>query len=353
MKMIVAFLLLLMLSFTACGCVNVKYNNVTPNDTTASVTEAPISDIAETEVTTASSVEVDTTYAETQETEPIMKDTEPVETVPEVTQPIEVPTIPKVHTNITHREASHIIDEIYAIVSEYEKVSVYFMDVQQEYWFGIGEEMRYHTASTIKAVYCQYLVSSGIDMNMEIYLQSVSRTSASGKLTQEAVGSTFTVGELIEYSIRYSDNQAYRLLYETFGVKGYNLYASVLGSGGLLLDEEVEWTVVTAEKLSYAMLDIYRYSETNDILTEHLQNTDYNEQISAGTEYRCAHKYGSNGGANGYHDTAIVYAPERPYILTILTEIDINGTDDKNVVFRRISELCDKLNSILCEAKVR
>ena len=95
------------------------------------------------------------------------------------------------------------------------------------------------------------------------------------------------------------------------------------------------------------MLEILRYGEENSVLLDHMKNTTYNGQIPAGTEYETAYKYGQNSGTDGYHDTAIVYAPERAYVLTIMTAIDAAKTEDANAVFRTVAELCDRLHSIL------
>jgi len=361
MKFCCVILLLLLL----CSCetqTDLKLDSIDLPETNNVTANTPVTvDVPETETKPPETTQTDAVYTESDtqetetaiqteeispETEPKAPETDPDE--PEIAEPKEPPVLPnELHTNIPHSEAAFILAEIYDAVSAHDNVSVYFMDVEGEYWFGIDEETRYHTASTIKPIYSQYLLSSGVDMDMEIKLQNVSRTSSSGKLTCEAVGSTFTVGELIEYSIRYSDNQAHRLLYETFGIEGYNRYVSALGTGGLQLDEEWEWSRATPKKMSLAMLDIYRYSASDDTIIAHLKNTDYNQQISAGTKYETAHKYGSNGGTDGYHDTAIVYAPERPYILTILTGIDKSATDNENAIFRHVAALCDKLHSIL------
>ncbi len=284
------------------------------------------------------------------ETDPIPIVTEPpTETTPPAeTEPLVPPTLPDdLHTNITDPAAAFILMEIYEAISASADAGVYFTDVEEEYWFGIGEESRYHTASTVKPVYCQYLLSAGIDLETEITLQQVSRTSSTGKLNWDDIGTAFTAGELMEYSIRYSDNQAHRLLYETFGIEGYNKYVASFGSGGLPMDEEYEWSMVTPKKLSRVMLEIYRFSAENSILIDHLKNTTVNSQIPAGTKYETAHKYGSNGGTDGYHDTAIVYAPERAYVLTVMTHIDTAQTEDEDAVFRRAAELCDALHSVL------
>lgn len=362
---VMKFIYVILLLFLLCSCQGqpeLHQDNTDDPETNYAAETSPVTvDVPETEIKPPETTQADTAYTEsdTQETETTIQteeltpetETKVPETVPnepEIAEPKEPPVLPdELHTNIPHPEAAFVLAEIYDAVSAHDNVSVYFIDVEGEYWFGIDEETRYHTASTIKPIYSQYLLSSGVDMDMEIKLQNVSRTSSSGKLTWEAVGSTFTVGELIEYSICYSDNQAHRLLYETFGIEGYNRYVSALGTGGLQLDEEWEWSRATPKKMSLAMLDIYRYSVSDDTIIEHLKNTDYNKQIPAGTKFETAHKYGSNGGTDGYHDTAIVYAPERPYILTILTGIDTAATDDENAIFRHVAALCDKLHSVL------
>jgi len=287
---------------------------------------------------------------ETAETESALPDTETCRTSepPAETEPLAVYALPEdLHTNISEPKAAEILTEIYKTVSASAEAGVYFTDTEGEYWFGIGEENRYHTASTIKPVYCQYLLTTGTDLEAKAELRQVSRTSSSGKLTEKNIGTAFTVGELMEYTVRYSDNQAYRLLYETFGIEGYNGYVSSFGTGGLQIDEEWEWSMVTPRKLSRMMQEIYRFSQENSVLVEHMKNTTVNSQIPAGTGYETAHKYGSNGGTDGYHDTAIVYAPERAYILTVMTHIDTARIADADAVFRRTAELCDVLHSIL------
>ncbi|MBE6612379.1 MAG: serine hydrolase [Ruminococcaceae bacterium] len=271
---------------------------------------------------------------------------------PETTAPPPPPELPppvipdEVHTNIDAETAIPVFIKLRDTAASV-GASVYFTDVEREYYFGIDEETWYHTASTIKAVYCHYLLSSGVDLEAEVTFTNANRTSVTGKLSANDVGKSFTVGELMELALRYSDNQAHRLLYETFGIEGYNRYVSGLGAGGLQMSEEWEWSRVSAKKLSRAMLDIYRYGKTDDFVIEHLKNASYNGQIPAGTAYETAHKYGANGGGDGYHDTAIVYAPGRAYILTILTGIDPAKTADEDAIFREIAGLCDELHAIL------
>jgi len=94
------------------------------------------------------------------------------------------------------------------------------------------------------------------------------------------------------------------------------------------------------------MMQIYHASQRDPTVTEHLKNTEYNAQISQGTEYTTAHKYGYNGKNTGFHDTAIVYAHSSPYVLTVMTLLD--PTEPKTIsLFRDLASLCDRLNVIL------
>ncbi len=269
---------------------------------------------------------------------------QPAESETAAPEPLILPE--SIHTNITHPDGAQILRELWNLFEPYPDAALYFTDETGEFRVGIREDMKFHSASTVKAPYCQYLIASGTDLTQSVQFAASTRTSASGFLTADRVGTSFTVGELMEYTIRHSDNQAYRLLLDTFGTEEYGRYAESIGAPGLVLTDG-EWAFVTPQELSDAMLEIHRTSETNPNLAEHLKNTSFNAQISAGTEYETAHKYGYNGGADGYHDTAIVYAPGRAYVLTVMTHLDFAVEKDPNALFRTAASLCDRLHAVL------
>lgn len=284
------------------------------------------------------------------ETEPIM----PPETVPPKTAPAEtlpaqpmMPVMPEeLHTNITDPGCAEILLELWELFEPYPDAAVYFTDETEEFHAGIRENLKYHSASTIKAPYCQYLLASETDLSIQVPFTAATRTSASGFLTPDRVGTSFAVSELIEYTIRHSDNQAYRLLLDTFGSEDYGRYAESIGVPGLALTDG-EWASVTPEELSAAMLEICRTGKSDPTLIEHMKNTSFNAQIAAGTGYETAHKYGYNGGDDGYHDAAIVYAPERAYVLTIMTHLEFSAGNDPNALFREAAALADRLHERL------
>lgn len=281
------------------------------------------------------------------EPEPVQSEETAYETDPPETEAVVLHLPDEMITNITTAAADEILRQIADAFKPYPDAAVYFTDVNEEYFFGIRENLEFHSASTIKAPYCQYLAVSGADLFAEIPFTQSNRSSASGMLGADAVGQSFTLLELIEYTIRYSDNQAYKLLYDTYGTEDYNRYVESIGAEGLALDNGSEWAYVTPKELSRAMTEIHRTSEENGMLTDFLRQTTFNAQIAAGTQYETAHKYGYNGGADGYHDTAIVYAPGRAYVLTVMTHMDFAVEDDANALFRTAAALCDQLHEVL------
>lgn len=246
-------------------------------------------------------------------------------------------------TNITDEEMLGLLAEIADTAAGNDNVSIYYCDTKTGYYFYYSPDKVYKSASTIKAIYCQYILQSGADLSRKVKFTRAEKESYSGKLTSAAVGQYFTVDELIRCAIIYSDNMAYRLLYYTFGSEGFNSYIRSLGLKSPQLYGS-EYTTVTAEDMGRCMLEIYRYSEAENehYLTELLKNTTYNCQLAKGTKYETAHKYGYQGGKNGFHDVALIYADE-PYILSVYTNVDGNNRDCCSI-FVSLSELTEKLH---------
>ena len=293
-----------------------------------------------TAATSPGTVEPETNTPETSAPETSAPET----SAPDTDVPPELPA--GMTTNIAGAEAAAILARIAEAMSSYENAAVYFTDVSGRYAFGIREEKKFHSASTVKAPYCLWLVESGADLSREIVFSASTRTSASGALTKAHVGETFTAAELVGYTLRYSDNQAYALLWETFGAADYDRYVKERGWPSLRLGTDDEWASLTARDLSLAMVHLWEVSGGDGVLTEHLTHTSFAAQIPAGTHYPAAHKYGYNGGTAGYHDTAIVLYPGEPYVLTILSRIDAEkpGAND---LFRTVASLCDELIAVL------
>ena len=266
----------------------------------------------------------------------------------ESTIPEEEITIAKnIYTNMNTETAKEFLEKIEKAAADGKSISIYYQDTETGYYFYRNIDKRYPSASVIKAFYCQYLVATGVDLQQKIQLTEASKISSSKKLRKEHIGSWYTVEELIQYSIRNSDNMAYYLLFLTFGRSGFNDYIRSLGLEEPLL-YSIEYTTIGAEPAAKCMMEIYRYAQEtgNTFLIDHLKNTTHRRQIDAGTDAEIAHKYGFQDGKNlGYHDAAIVYA-EEPYILTICSRE--NGYESGcNDVFIEVARLVEEMHGLM------
>lgn len=296
--------------------------------------EASAPEISEEESSVAESSEEESSVAESSDV-----------SEEESEEPEEPITVAKnIYTNMTSEAAREFLEKIEAAAAEGKSVSIYYRDTETGYYFYRNIEKRYSSASVIKAFYCQYLIATGVDLQQKVQLTEASKISSSKKLTKEHIGSWYTVEELIQYSIRNSDNMAYYLLFLTFGKSGFNDYIRSLGLEEPLL-YSIEYTTIGAEPAALCMMEIYRYAqETGDtFLIDHLKNTTHRRQIDAGTDAEIAHKYGFQDGKNlGYHDVAIVYT-EEPYILAICTRE--NGYESGcNDVFIEVAGLVEEMH---------
>ena len=339
MKKTAYFVLLLLLAVLLVSCLRdaepaspVQSEVMTEAESEKAATSAAEATVAtESETVTVTGSEPPTEPAWT---EPV-PDTEPVRTEPYVPSAA-------VSTNITSPAAAAALEKLEADFSYMGDAAIYFATVDGKYSFGIRERDVYTSASTIKAPYCQYIIASGADLDDTVYYGENTRMSLEGVMAPEYVGNTYTVGQLIEYAIRYSDNQAYRLLYEKFGVDGFNEYLSSIGAAGLSLSEWSEFGHASAAELSAAMLDIYRRSADDPTLLTYIENCVFSVQIAGGTPYVCAHKYGYDGGTEGFHDTAIVFHPAGAYLLTVMTHVDFDAYEDCSF-FTAVTSHCDEL----------
>ncbi|MCM1060854.1 MAG: class A beta-lactamase-related serine hydrolase [Eubacterium sp.] len=264
----------------------------------------------------------------------------------------QVNVLPDTNTNIFDESMLAELSKITETAESYGgNISVYYNDTETGYYFYYKPNETYKSACTVKASYCQYIIQSGADLDEKIKFTSAVKKSCSGLLSADKVGKYFTVRELIQISIIYSDNMSYRLLFNRFGYKGYNEYIKSLGLNAPQLTATYEFARVTAKDIAKCLKEVYRYSEeTGDtFLVDLMKNTDYEYQITSGTKAETAHKFGNQGGTGGYHDSAIVYT-EEPYILAIFTNID--PTSKKaNEPFQKIAGMVEDFHIKLHKPK--
>lgn len=236
------------------------------------------------------------------------------------------------------------------------EMSFYYKDLVSGYSIEYRADEIYQTASVIKAPYVKYLLTSGVDLTKTLTMTN--KQGGSLHIDEQPLGTKFTVKELMEYAIRYSDNTAYYMLNEEFGFEGFNDYAKSLGIASnaannlTLMFPKPRFGYLSARDAGLYFEDIARYieqgSENAKMLKGWLTSTTVEGMLAdaLGKTYDVAHKYGlqdlGNAYSRAYHDAAIVYAPQ-PYVLTILTTMEAGDAADK--AFSNVAALIDAIQT--------
>jgi beta-lactamase class A len=234
-------------------------------------------------------------------------------------------------------------------------VAVYFRDLNNGPWYGIHEDDEFLPASLLKVpVMMAYYKMAESDPGIlskkikfdrlrggEDKIQFVAPTK------EIQVGKEYTIEELIEAAIKYSDNQATLLLYENIPPTYIiDLYA-VLGVKSDVLWGESGTLSAKSFAAFFRILFNASYLSRNysEKALELLSEADYKNALAAGVPpgVAVAHKFGESGQVEGekeFHDCGIIYEPQRPYLLCVMTK----GGELANLesVIRDISDLIYK-----------
>ncbi len=216
---------------------------------------------------------------------------------------------------------------------EITSAAVYFRQFRNGAWFGVNERDGYAPASLLKVpIMMAYLKESEVDG--EILDNELIFTGENAALEQEfdpqeglEVGETYTNRELIEKLIIYSDNDALNLLSRDMSADAVSKLMEDIG----ISNEGAEQTEDYMSVRSYASLFriLYNASYLNKENSENalamLADTAFMKGLRRGVpeEIEIAHKFGQrdiNGvGLKQLHDCGIVYHPEGPYLLCVMT----------------------------------
>lgn len=213
--------------------------------------------------------------------------------------------------------------------------SVYFRNLKNGPWFGINENENFSPASLLKVpIMMAYFKQSEKDqgiLDRKIFYQGV-ETMFNQKVDPEKhieAGKEYSVIELIERMIIYSDNEALLLLYQGMD-KNYlnNVYTDL---GIQMPDMTNAENMMTVKEYASFFRILYNASylhrELSEKALEILSRVDYDDGIKAGIENNIlvAHKFGEresrvNGGiVSQLHDCGIVYDEKYPYLLCVMT----------------------------------
>lgn len=241
-------------------------------------------------------------------------------------------------------------------------ISVYFRDLNNGPWFGINENEDFAPASLLKVPTMMAIYKIAEDdpriFGLETVYEEENLTENSFKIPEEYLpeerlipGNSYTVFELMDRMIIYSDNAPFRLL---LGVVDPELLKQIHTDLGLIYpDENTPDNFVSVKQYASLFRVLFNSSYLNRKYSEEaltvLSNSVFKEGIVAGVkgDTEVSHKFGiwvddNNQNNVQLHDCGIIYYPEHPYLLCIMTKggnlDDLSGSIESlsGVVFDEI-----------------
>ena len=262
--------------------------------------------------------------------------------VPVVVDPIYIKNPYNIDIQLLKEKVQNIIEDRDISVSFYNPLS------NQE--FDIKGDTKYVAASISKIHAVLNLYDWAFENNIDLkditmkYMTS-DYQSGSGILQGFDKSKDFTLYELSEYAIRYSDNIAWNMIRRYMQNKRSNTdYYKNLVSSDFVIENGTY--VITANWAKEIMKKIY-YNENNnpyyEKLIDDLKNTTSHSKIDLYLDYdMVAHKTGSLY-LNGYlyeNDAAIIYS-DNGYILTVMSKSKLSSNE--------ICEIIGKISSVIYE----
>ncbi len=208
--------------------------------------------------------------------------------------------------------------------------SVYFRDLNNGPWFGINEKEPFAPASLLKVpmmitVFAQAERDPSVLKLMFKYKGESYNNVEYFKASKELVkGHDYSVAGAVEHMIRYSDNNAYFVL--------YNAISSTLKQTYTYLDiptPDSDNYIISARTYGSFFRILYNSTflsrEYSEQALNLLSQTEFDQGIVAGVpkSITVAHKFGERQTATGekyLHDCGIVYEKSLPYMLCVMTK---------------------------------
>lgn len=185
----------------------------------------------------------------------------------------------------------------------------------------------YMPASSVKApfmLYCLKRMDSGHgSLDTLVTYKASQQTGGTGIVQNSAFGTQYSVRRLFELIAQYSDNVAYYMLQDQFGINGYNNYIKKLGCRTSLVQGQNRWGVVNCCDAVREWNAIWKYLKEGK--QKKFARKIYGSTIAAnfraqlGAQYKVYEKSGWTEGTGGYHHETAVVSADHPYIIICLS----------------------------------
>jgi len=253
-----------------------------------------------------------------------------------------IPNSKEFFTNLSlENKVKKLIDQE-DLTGKINSVSVYYRDLVYGRWIGIDENEKYDPASMLKVVIMMAFYKQA-EGEPEVLNKTVTYTSDVADEISVVplqtpshlkIGGKYTIEKLIEAMIVDSDNGAKNALLHNINERSLSETYSDLGIDNP--DDSRGNYTISSKSYSLFLRILYNATYLDKSMSEKalgiLVRAKYKDGIAAGISpsVLVAQKFGehiesSDGMDNVYelHDCGIVYKPEKPYLLCVMTK----GTD--------------------------
>ncbi|MFI3261109.1 MAG: serine hydrolase [bacterium] len=215
------------------------------------------------------------------------------------------------------------------------------------------ESYEFYGESIIKLAYAiyiyDYLKDNQEELNTKLEYDSSFYKTGSGVLRyMNLTNESFTINELLYYVIEDSDNIAYFMLLDYFGIEGVKEYWNNLGTN--LTYEGWDYFGILDARDAIVYLDrLYEIIESNDVYYDNLISSSKDaSKNSILQETLNEDMYFKYGGANYcYHEIAIV-DDDHPYMIVVLSDL---STTDRFALFPEVAQVVQELHEMYWEEK--
>jgi beta-lactamase class A len=233
-------------------------------------------------------------------------------------------------------------------------ISVYYKDLNSGGWIGIREKEKFTPASLLKIpvmiAFYKIAETDPTYLNTELVYKSNGLNTIQNFTPEETLeeGKTYTINQLIEILIRYSDNNA--LIFLGNQIEKDKLTKIYNDLGMQDPNDNPKENVMTVKEYASFFRILYNSTYLNKEMSikalKLLSETTYEEGIRSGVpnSVKVSSKFGERdydenvSTSKQLHECGIVYHPKKPYILCIMTR----GSDFKSLT-KVISEISIKV----------
>lgn len=219
-------------------------------------------------------------------------------------------------------------------------MAVYYRDLNNGPWAGVNGEESFAPASLLKLpTVIAWLKVAELDprvLQRRFTYAGVQDANANQKFKPTSVllaGESYTVKELMQRSMAFSDNNADNLLVNNLPVEQLNRAYTDLGIDAV--ESKTGLDIINVRQYSTFFRVLYNSSylqrDFSELALWMLSKAEFRSGITAGVppNLTVAHKFGEREFDNALlqlHDCGIVYHPRSPYLLCIMTRGADMGT---------------------------